>query len=429
MAGNEYNPAGAGGIKELFIKSGEQKINLIPLLETIQINENLMSPSFGCALYLIDALDLINSLPIVGEEIVTCVLNTPPLGDRKYKFIVTAVDNVVSTAASTTSRYVLTLSTFEEVENALISVDTYLNDMISLSAFKVYQNTLENVDNTTFNYHPTGNNADYLANGLLPFEVMTHLCGKAHSQDSTSSYFTFYRNIDGFNFHDVELLIRDNRDIPVAEYTYAESVRTSSSSPEDKWSNDFYNIKNYVIDKRSNVGDRIYNGCLSSSVEEVDVISKRVSYHNYVAHAFFNNVKDFATDKTSINPNSNDFFEKYAYKINNQTTYITDATRSDVYAKSIIPRRLAYSLLTQNMKITVKVSGNIQLSVGKIIKLNLPTVHGFTVPKLSDELVSGNWLITGLDHITDGQDFQTSLNCIKVGFKKGFRNEEHYKKQ
>ena len=106
MAGNEYNPAGAGGLKELNIKSGDQTINLIPLLERIQINENLMSPSFKCVLYLIDALDLINSLPIVGEEIVTCVLNTPPLGDRKYKFIVTAVDNVVSTAASTTSRYI-----------------------------------------------------------------------------------------------------------------------------------------------------------------------------------------------------------------------------------------------------------------------------------------------------------------------------------
>ena len=61
------------------------------------------------------------------------------------------------------------------------------------------------------------------------------------------------------------------------------------------------------------------------------------------------------------------------------------------------------------------------MCIGSIIKLNLPAVHGFTVPKLSDELVSGNWLITGLDHVTDGQDFESSFNCIKVGFKKGFR--------
>tara|TARA_B100001093_G_scaffold508198_1_gene569940 strand:+ start:990 stop:2276 length:1287 start_codon:yes stop_codon:yes gene_type:complete len=428
MATNEYNPAGSGGLKELRIQSGSQKINLIPLLESIQINENLMGPSFTGMIYIIDALDIINSLPIIGEEIVTCVLNTPPLGDRKYTFMVTAVDNIVSTASSTASRYILTLATLEEVENALVSVDTYLNNMIAIDAFKVYQDTLENIDNTPFNYHSTGNRSDYLSNGLLPFEVMDHLCGKAYSQDSSASYFTFYRNIDGFNFHDLELLIQNGRDNPVAEYSYAESIRTSGDD-KNKWINDFYNIKDYVIDKRSNIGDRIYNGGLSSSVEEVDVISKKITYHDYVSHAFFNNTKKFATDETAVNPNSDSFLEKYAYKINNQTTYITDATRSDVYATSIIPRRLSYSLLTQNMKMSVTVQGNVELSVGKIVKLNIPTVHGFTVPKLSDELVSGNWLITNLDHVTNGQNFESIFKCIKVGFKKGFRNEEHYKKQ
>lgn len=429
MADNKFDPAGSGGLKELNIVSGEQTINLIPLLESIQINESLMSPSFGCTIYLIDGLDIINSLPIVGEETINCTLDTPAIGTRKYKFAVTAVDNVVSNVNSTAFRYVLTCTTLEDVENALVSVDTYLNDMVSLSAFKVYQNFLEQIDNTKFNYHPAGNKADYLVNGLLPFEVMQHLSIKAFSGETPSCYFSFYRNKDGFNFHNIEQLIADNRNNPVATYNYDDIIRSSNISIEDKWKKDFYSIKNYVLDKRSNIGDRLYNGGLSSSVEEVDPISKKVTYHNYIAHAYYPNLKDYATDESSVNPNSDDYLEKQAYKVNTQSTYITDTTRSDIYAKNIIPRRLAYSLLVQNLKMNVQVPGNVELSVGKIVNLNLPAVHGFTVPKLKDNLISGNWLITDLDHITNGQEFETSFYCVKIGFKKGFRNEEYYKKQ
>lgn len=434
MVVSDYTPPGSGGLKELNIVSGNQTINLIPLLESIQINESLMSPSFGCIIYIIDAQDIINSLPIVGEETINCTIHSPVYDDklkdtRKYKFMVTAVDNVVSTSRSTTSRYAITCIPPEDVENSVISVDQYLNDMVSISAFNVYQNTLEQVDNTKFNYHPAGNRADYLANGLLPYETMKHLSIKAFSEDSPSSYFAFYRNIDGFNFHDMERLIANQRDTPIATYHYEDIVRTSGVEGINKWIKDFYNIKNYVIDKRSNLGDRLYNGGLSSSVEEVDVISKKITYHNYIAHAFFNNLKNYATDKTSVNPNTDEFLEKYAYKINNQSTYITDVTRSDVYAKTIIPRRLAYGLLTQNLKIKVQVPGNVNLSVGKVVSLDLPVVHGFTVPKNKDTLLSGNWLITDLDHITNGQEFETAFHCVKIGFKKGFRNEEHYKKQ
>lgn len=429
MAATEFSPAGSGGLKSLEIISGDEKINLIPLLESIQINESLMSPSFNCVIYIVDALDIINSLPIVGEEQINVTLNSSGVGIRSYKFQITSVDNVVSTVGSTTSRYKLQCITLEDIENALVSVDKYLNDMISLSALNVYEDTLQSVDNTIFNYHPTGNRADYLVNGLLPFETMKHLCGRAYSETSASSYYAFYRNKDGFNFHNIEQLIKDGRDNPIATYNYDESIRTSLASVTKKWEKEFYNIKNYVIDSRSNIGDRIYNGGLSSSVEEVDIISKQITYHNYIAHAHFNDINEYATDKTAVNPNSDSFLEKHAYKINERSTYITDVTRFDQYAKSIIPRRLSYSLLTQNLKMNVKVPGNVDLSVGKVISLNLPTVHGFTIPKLNDNLISGNWLITDVDHITDGQEFDTSFYCVKIGFKKGLNNEKHYKKQ
>ncbi len=375
----------------------------------VKYYEDIIDPSLHVEISVIDALGIINKLPVRSGSAVLLKFEHPSQEDEVTLELV--ISNIIGhTIDNKRELYTLVCETKTALSNHTTRVVKKYTGSIS--------NTVKDIVkliNAEVTVDETSNECEFFGNYRRPFKCIADLCRKSipttvskGSPNSGSAGFLFFETQDGYQFKSIDALFggKPQEDAyqmtPVKEGLDPSNNFKLASEPNFKESHD-------IIKK-------MRAGSYSTANWYYDIITRKVHFHNFK----YNKSVEKANDEDVTPKDYRDFYSRIILGTIDQGTTTTPAEGNEVatpqdQARTQAQASARYSaLFSQMLDITVPM--NLSLRVGMIIKIDFPNLNtDRSLPKNSPE--SGNYMIARLSHElgnTDG-DF-TGLTLVRDSF-------------
>jgi len=411
----------AGDIKIIDItlssEDHDRKTSLINQFTSIDIFESINTPAIFCELTISDSVELQEQFPLIKEELITISFETPnnPGDPTRYVFHVRSINSNVINENQKTASYTITGVSPELLINKTAFVDKHFDDTISnmvknIMEEKITTNKKVEVEKTV-GIFPKKN-----IYNMLPFQAIHSLLRHAVSDRYLSHTFTFFENKHGYHFTTYERLIEQGRN-------------RLSKGLSDK---EFF----YDMVRKEHIEDvNIRNIIAYNSVGGTDVLEKTASYVNTATAIDMQSagqrqavyVKNIGADKfqkmddNGAATNSTGNVRAFG-KTKRPTAFSILPIFSHDNKLSLVEAAAARDAFVEDLTNTVTqihVYGDSDLTVGDMIKCNLPSASSFDDAAGSSRLDSGNYLITRLRHIIlmgDRPQHTIALEIVKLNF-------------
>lgn len=416
MSTQRFSEPGDVKVSRLMLLNKDKtvKLNLLPQLISVSVYEDIQAPCLYAEIELVDAINIIQKFPIVGEEFVELEFATPSLPVQAvYRFAVTSAKGNKSDPNAQTSTYTLVCVSEEQLKSAA--------KMIQMAAEGAYSELVKDIlifeldTNKPIYVEDTRGLMGSVLPKLKPFAAIDYLRQMAISTKSTTSAFVFFENQLGFQFRTIESLMEQNQGKTAKQFKYVADVMSTKEGA----ANAQRNIIKYELISRTDTVDKIQSGVLNNMVTGYDMISKdiRRSFHDIAT-----DIKSFMTpDKGARAPLSAQQYQDYGQSPADTFFMSFDSSKGNIYRDLTAAARRAYtSLLTQNVT-RILIHGDSAIVAGDLIEIELPDVSGDTGRKKQDTFVSGKYMITRMRHIIVNDvkmKHMISADVIKVGYAK-----------
>lgn len=396
----------------LFNKDRTAKLALTPQLISFSVYEDIMCPCLYAEIELIDAVNIVEKFPIVGEEFVEIEFVTPSLPlQAVYSFAVTSVKGSKSDPNAQSSTYTLVCVSVEQIKSAA--------KMIQVAGTGTYSEIVKDIlvreleTKKPIYVEDTKGLMGNVVPKLKPFAAIDYIRQMALSTKSTTSAFVFYETQLGFQFRTIESLMEQNQGKTAKQFKYVSDVMSTKEGS----ANAQRNIIKYEVISRTDTIDKIQSGVLNNVVSGYDLITKEL---RTTAHNIAEDIKNFVTpDKKARAPLSATQYQDYGTNPADTFFMPFDSSKGGIYRDLTFAARRAYtSLLMQNVT-RILIHGDSALLAGDLIEVEMPSVSSDTGRKKQDAFVSGKYMIIRLRHIIVNDvrpKHMISADIIKVGY-------------
>lgn len=409
------------------VKAGDVNIDIIQITTAqgfyqnitdqvmgLQIFEDLFSPFLTGTLEILDTLDLLNVFPFNGEEYLEMKILTPTMekGNVDAKFYIYKMTN----RATTGDRSIIYTLQFISVE-ALTDLNTKISKTFSGKCSDIAQRVLTDKIhglNITKKYviEETKNSTKYISNFWSPVKNLNNVVEKSINLNNQSSY-VFYENRYGFNFVSLETLYT----APIfQEFVYDTYIRDNSKNNENQTvrnvTEDYKRIREINIPTAYDYIERVQSGMYGSRMYTHDLTSKLYENKTY-------NMLDKFADQKHLNKYplaSNKAVYSYnAMMIKMPKYYNNFADFGDSTNANSIQNRMSLMAQINGNKIEVIVPGRLDYTVGLRVNLTLYKIEpsNKTDTKIKDEMLSGSYLISAINHYINKNMHQCTFELIK----------------
>lgn len=398
-------------IKQADLTSVNAKVSLLEQMQGFDIWEDMAEPTVYATVYLFDAIGLLSSFPIIGEEKLTLSFETPGLADpATYNFRVFEVCNVMQSDNRVGLAYTLRCVSHEHFENAATEIKQSwtgsIDDLIPTVLGQYLKSGKNMVLDATKGIHTI------VIPKWSPFETIDYARIIAVSAQFPSSSFCFFENQAGFYFKTVESLIQEGKQsIGSRSFIFSQNP---SSIPEHLA---YRSVLEHEQITRMDSHDLVSSGVLHAQVESFDIFTKQIEMSNFKIDKMF---PTFETPDDHSQMVQTAAFQKQFDLSPQRFWYTKDSSRPEQYIDSQLAPRNAFKKLLSGNITRLLVHGDSGLKAGDVIELQLPDVAGTTGAKPDDPLMSGNYIILRLRHIvTTGPKHEHQIACdvAKVGFR------------
>ena len=389
-------------------------LDLTPAYSNIEIEENLYNDSLRGKILVLDMNDSFNTIDFDGTETVVIDFQSP--GQREIS--VTLQIYRVEITPDPNSGY------GKIYELMGVSVEHYTQSTQDVN--KGYTATVGEAADDVFNFlnsdkkfdkHETSGVDTFIVPGMTPFEAMQMLSRRAYSSKFPSSLFTFYETVEGFNFHNVEEIIYNEKSNPT---TYMFTPTSNISKDESTQ----FMIENLEIDSNKDVMYRIKSGSYANQVKEIDLINQTVNRDILLVK---DNFGDFThLDNEAMSYDSKEMIDRHLNVINS-TKWIHNMNGNPMFSTNflnLIPRRRFYYDSLQGVKVRIAVPGNSDLSVGKVINLDMLETTASTERKDQEQKITGNFLVTAVFHLISRKEYSCVVTMCKDSYRANVDNPE-----
>lgn len=387
------------------------------LVQGVDVYESLSSPYIKCELLIADASNMIELIPIIGQEKVKIIIKdliTNNVIDRTY--YVSSIQNYVK-GNNQASVYSLKLVTEEYMMNSLSLVSQAFTGQISASIdliLKNYLNTKTKVTETT--------SGDYrlIVPNWNPYKAIDWLVRR--STTANGYPFCFYETFkDGLYFESYDTLFKK----PVFnKYTHR-----SSSNAKDDVSQTGAMLKTalrYDISEVSNTGKNILRGAFGQSMHVIDHANKKYNLIKY----------DYQKDFKKKNHLGNQSYVSDKFKVNGKGLEQYDIIHSVAFKNPLAfdgnlnnyNNNIEFSKLESDpliyqlglIKINMTVIGRSDLSVGKVIEFEVEKNKPITNanPKIANEYLSGKYVVQNIHHKMEDGKYYIIMDIVKESLDK-----------
>ena len=419
-------------------------IDLTNHLVQTEYFENLLSPVITMKMQIRSEFNYVANVPIRGGEMIAFSVN---VGGTEIKFGDISDGGIIPNSGELYVYKLSDLSTPSQAQDFILNITSleFIKNETSRCQSKFKSQTIDkhvrqilgpdvmNVNPDKIlekNIEETENSYAFIGNNRKPFYTIEWLCPKAitnsvqgvsgegnQAKGKGTAGFLFYENREGFNFKSVESLVRSttlksNKKKAVFSYEYrGKGAGNPYNLDENKNINFFYMNKSTDLRKALTVGQyaniTIFYNSLTQKFSQIEY-----RLEEEVKDSKLGSEGDLSTPK-----GLNQYNSRLYSRISDHGVMgvgedgLESSGRDQVDQAKAISRYNA--LFSQSLNIQVPCNTN--LKVGDIINLTFPEVN-MGQSKDADESLSGNYLISRLNHHMQPNASFTSLNLIRDSY-------------
>lgn len=377
---------------------------------SISVYEDIFSPFISGNILINDAQDLVNLLPLIGEEVLRFNITTPSFTDKKYSIGGNFSIYKLSEREEVSDKaimYTLNFVSLESIVDLNKKISATLDGSCSDIAAKLLKTNVGLETKKPTNIESTPNGTKFISNFWSPTKCLNYAASNSANANGSPSYL-FFENRYGFNFVSLESLFTN----PVYQNFIGDNY---ANSEENKNPDEMYKR---IIDISMPVAfdyiENISSGMYSSKLYTYDLITKKVASRN------FNVLESFPTEKhLNANPTaSKSVLAKssaaiaHEYKMYGNFNNYGDVTNTATQQKRI-------SLLKQlsTSKVNIIVPGRTDYTVGQKVYLKLfkksQAEEGDVYSSEEDKMFTGNYLISSIHHSITRQRHECYVELVR----------------
>lgn len=437
--------AGSVNIKEItLISSNNISIELNEFLVELNLYEDIFSSHLYGDIFLSDSRNLIDTLPIIGEEYLNIEFFTPGFDDFKIKktFRIFRLSNREIVRDNNTQTFVLhfvSLELFYDIQLPLFKSFSGRIDEVVEEIFFDYvaenRNFFiedsgnikeQNVNTPLIVFNETANKVKFVSPGWSPFKCINWLASKSIPKDGESKNYLFFETNKAFYFGSIEYLFKDaieNKNI-VGVYSY--SPNNNKKNKERDVAQEFFTITDIKMVQSTDHVKNYTNGYLANRLITLDVYNKKYELvdFDYVTE-YKKNYHTSGKGDTAVPvflPESpRNFTSSISYYPVNPKLFDNFPGNINEKMGEIYGNRKSTLLDLTNVKMNVTVPGRSDIEVGNIIYIKFPAL-GPAVEKDKnkdhiDRSYSGYYLITAIHHRVTALEHVMIMEVVKDSLK------------
>ncbi len=369
-------------------------VSIYEQVEGLDIWEDMEKPTLYATLLIQDSIGLFYDFPIIGEEDIEIVFQTPGLPLVTYNFKVFEIQNVTKSKEHTTLFYTLRCVSKEHFYNSASMVTQSYTGNISDIVPQVLSRYLKSQKDIIVDQ--TKGIQNIVVPRLAPFELIDMCRQRAVSALYPSSSYVFFEHQKGFVFKTVEGLIeqgKDNIGTRVFNVNQSSFINTMEKNGETLWRT----LLGYEHIVNTNSLAQLVAGTYKSITKTFDVITKQVGTIEYNLQEHYDKFKKL--DSKNRIPNTNEFIQELATKQPIQFFTPYSSSLPETFIKNTISARNSFTHLLNTDITRMKIHGDSGLKAGDVIAVNMPQVDGLAGSFETDNIVDTKYLIVRLRHM------------------------------
>jgi len=434
--------AGEFNLDTLVIYSSNKVyLDISNLVLSIDLNENIFQSSFFGTILIGDTNNLLENMPITGQEYLDLKISTPGSTTSKDTINFSGkrklyVNNIASrgSISSGSQVYTLDVSTIEPLRNQSTRLSKSYTETISDIVIDIFKNEFES-DAELFVEKTKGVRKIIIPNSH-PFTIINKLKRESKSAKYNSPHYLFFENKNGFHFRTLQDLINK----PIVAKFHAgdknldEDKDNGGNKEDSKIMQSFRRILSFKFSNMNNWYSNIESGLLGSTLFTHDIYTKSYTKNTFDYINDFNS-HDRIGSKPMYNENTlkDDFSDLkdsviFMHPVSRVGTNITD--KDAQYYKNgkaqydnaipedyMLNRASKISELNSGISINMIVHGHTGISAGDMINIQLPIVGEDHDNEKVEKTTSGNYLISHLRHsfIPVTKTHEIHLRAVKDG--------------
>lgn len=421
MINNSPRFAGDVEIKTCVLTSiaSEKSFDIINQVIAIQVYEDLFSPFISGNLIIRESLDLLNFLPITGQEWLELYIETPSLREEdhiKGKFFIYKISDREYVAERNVVYKLHFIS-----EHALKDASTILSKGFKGKISDIAKEILTDwvSEENIGDIEETNNNTRYVSNFWNPSKNLNYICNNAINRDNSPTYLSF-QNRSGFNFVSLHKLYNQES---IRTFNHNLKARTIEQSGKASrvLETDYSRITSIELPDSFDNVYKMTKGAFASTLHSYDIVSKEYKVDNFQYRDKFDERAHL--NKYPLTPTKmEEYFNNKAYIMSDFRHYGVFNQYGDVSNYRVMQERISSLIQSEGLTVRIIVPGRTDYTVGQ--KVNLQIMKPDPVDKEDskeehiDNTFSGNYLIAAINHKIDRERHECSMELIKDSWLK-----------
>lgn len=399
--------------------------NIAQYISSLTFVETMDSPYFEGAAYIMDSSDMINKLPLKGEELFTVTyrdfFNTKITQD----YLIHSVEMNNPGKQQNNQTYVIRFASPQLMLSDSIIIKKAYSGTIKKMIEDVFNETLQSsplLQNTKLPLEiedTVGDNQRIIIPAKSPLEAIDMLRKKAYSTTNKSSNYYFFQTRKKYIMATHEKLIEDGKKVKDFDknkiYTHDPGLHTDLSQIQRAMNN----LIDISWPERKNTSEELLMGAVRQEIVEINYLEKE---YKKIKYNYVDNHRDYKhldMDKTLDKYNNwhTSSFLNLIYPAEKTPVYSTllfhDVERKEAHYLDIIGPRHSTSYYLSNIMCDIEIYGRNDLNVGDVIKLNIPQYETVEGTKPLNYTLSGYWLVREIKHVMEGKAYKMFCKITK----------------
>lgn len=404
------------------IASGNS-INITNQVITVQVFEDLFSPFMSGNMIIKESLDILNELPITGQEWLDLHVRTPSLEDKediKHRFFVYKISdrdylgerNVV---------YKLHFISEHALKDASTIISKGYNGKISEIVKQILTDWVK--EDNIGEIEETKNNTRYVSNFWTPSKNLNFLCNNAINLSDSPSYLA-YQNRKGFNFVSLHKMYKSDS---IRKFNY--NLKGRDVLPTGQAvrlvENDYSRINTIELPESFDNVFKMTQGAYASTLHSFDVVSKEYKQDLFQYRDKFNE-KAHLNEFPMTPKKMEEYFNPKAHIMTDFRQYGLFNQYGDVSNYRVMQERISSLIQAESISIRIVVPGRTDYTIGQKVEVEImkpePTNGKDEKQDQRDNTFSGNYIIGAINHSINRERHECSIELIKDSWLKNVDN-------
>lgn len=416
----------------------------------INIYEDMFSPCLHGNIVIRDTKNLIEKVPLVGDEILTLDINTPelagpnaqnfdPTNNIQRSFGVYAIKNRVLSNEDKEQLFVMHFMSLEGIRDNVTYLCQKYEGTTDSIVQQIFDESFKDIPKYVNDANkdkpdsapkaeiyigdaPHTSKVSFLPPMWTPFQIFNYLAKRSlGSNNPDAPTFLFYETTKAYYFVSISGLIKSQLDVGFVQNKfkyrkrqYEEQIGPNALKAGYEHIEDFEFLTNVDIIQGQDLGH------FASSLATLDMVKKEYAPTIY-DHGFefqkYPHLGNYKSSPNSVVPEKNELKYNSIFPVNTIRSSdskifiesihkgVLDSSDDDImnlHPEKYVQQRNSLLSDMTTLKVKVTVPGRTNMEVGQIVDLDYPSVQsnrdGGTSEEIRDQWVSGYYMITAIHH-------------------------------